>query len=155
MNGKTLIATCSLLMVAAVSAVLYGQDAFAPQAAAPDITVYKDPQCGCCGKWIEHLRRSGFSVAARNETRMDRIKSARGVPARLASCHTAVVGGYVIEGHVPADAIKRLLRERPPISGLAVPGMPMGAPGMEGPRTDRYEIASFGPDGKIGVYERR
>lgn len=155
MSKKTMITASLALVAAAVAALLYVRGAYVPQAEAADIVVYKDPQCGCCDNWVEHLRSSGFTVAARNETRMARIKAARGVPMQHASCHTADIAGYVIEGHVPADTIRRLLRERPRVSGIAAPGMPMGSPGMEGPHADRYNVVRFGPDGHIGVYERR
>jgi hypothetical protein len=124
-------------------------------AVAADMTVYKDAQCGCCTKWVEHLRANGFNVTTHNEMWMDRIKSTHGVPAQLASCHTAIVDGYVVEGHVPADVIKRLLRERPAVKGIAVPGMPAGSPGMEGPRAQRYDILSFDAQGKTKVYDSR
>jgi hypothetical protein len=126
-----------------------------PGAAAVDITVYKNAQCGCCAKWVEHLRRNGFNVATHNLASVDEIKSAHGVPAQLASCHTAIVDGYVVEGHVPADAIQRLLRQRPRIKGIAVPGMPAGSPGMEGASAQPYDVMSFDAQGKTAVYESR
>jgi hypothetical protein len=119
-------------------------------AETPMIQVYKTPTCGCCTKWIDHLEAAGFVVESRDLSDLTVIKATNGVPARLASCHTAVVAGYVIEGHVPASDIERLLRERPAVSGLAVPGMPKGSPGMELPdprRHERYEVLAFGPDG--------
>ena len=122
---------------------------------ATDIAVYKDPQCGCCAKWADHLRRNGFQVTTRDVAAMNKVKATHGVPAPLASCHTAIVDGYVVEGHVPAAAIQRLLRECPRIKGIAVPGMPAGSPGMEGPRASRYDILSFDAEGKTGIYESR
>lgn len=118
-------------------------------ATRPEIIVHKDPSCGCCGAWIEHLRRAGFSATGRDVTDLRAIKQRLGVPADLASCHTAAVGGYVVEGHVPADAVARLLAERPAATGLAVPGMPIGSPGMEvaGMAPDSYDVILFGPDG--------
>lgn len=127
----------------------------APEAAAADVVVYKNAQCGCCAKWVEHLNHNGFHVATRNVASVDTVKSAHDVPAQLASCHTAVVDGYVVEGHVPADAIQRLLKERPRIKGIAVPGMPAGSPGMGGPRAQRYDIVSFDAQGQTAVYESR
>ena len=126
-----------------------------PEAAAEDVTVYKTAQCGCCAKWIEHLSCNGFDVTANNLASVDMMRSAYGVPAQLASCHTAVVAGYVVEGHVPADAIQRLLRERPRIKGIAVAGMPAGSPGMEGARAQHYDIISFDAQGKTALYESR
>ena len=124
---------------------------------ATDIAIYKDPLCGCCAKWADHLRRNGFQVTTRDVdvAAMNKIKATHGVPAPLASCHTAIVDGYVVEGHAPAAAIQRLLHERPRIKGIAVPGMPAGSPGMEGPRASRYDILSFDAEGKTGVYESR
>jgi hypothetical protein len=104
------------------------------------VTVYKTENCGCCNDWVEHLRINGFPVTAFNVTNLSQVRRELGVPMHLASCHTAKVGGYVIEGHVPAVDIKRLLRERPRIDGLVVPRMPMGSPGMEGPRADDYDV---------------
>ena len=109
-----------------------------------EITVYKSPTCGCCTKWVDHLRASGFNVTAHDTADMASVKAKLGVPDGMASCHTAVVSGYVIEGHVPAADIQRLLEEKPKVAGLAVPGMPMGSPGMEGSRTDKYEVLTFG-----------
>lgn len=126
----------------------------AREAMAAEITVYKDPQCGCCGKWVEHLEKNGFKVKVYNNPRLDQIKAANGVPYELGACHTALVDGYVVEGHVPADAIKRLLRERPPIKGIAVAGMPAGSPGMESARPQPYDVMSFDGAGKMSVYER-
>ena len=119
------------------------------------ITVYKDPNCGCCSKWIEHMSKSGFVVTARDVTSMDEIKKTMRVPAELQSCHTSVVDKYVIEGHVPADLVKKFLAEKSTALGLAVGGMPMGSPGMEGPRADKYDVMVFDRDGKSRVYAQR
>lgn len=127
-----------------------------PMAAlAAEITVYKSAQCGCCKKWVEHMRQNGFEVKALDVGNLDEIKRKHAVPGHLAACHTSIAGGYVVEGHVPADAVKRLLLERPKVTGIAVPGMPMGSPGMEGERKDAYEIISFDPAGETKVFERR
>ena len=114
--------------------------------------VYKSPTCGCCSKWIDHLEKNGFEVEAKDVPDVTPIKRANGVPPRLTACHTAMVGGYFIEGHVPAEDVKRLLEERPEIAGLTVPGMPMGSPGMEGPRSERYRVLAVGRDGKISTF---
>lgn len=111
------------------------------------VTVYKSPTCGCCEKWIEHLEQSGFTVEAHDVPNPDVVRQAKGVPSELAACHTALVNGYVIEGHVPAADVKRLLAERPPVLGLAVPGMPEGSPGMEGPHPEAYEVLAFDGQG--------
>ena len=118
-----------------------------------EITVYKSPTCGCCTKWVDHLTASGFKVTAHDTTDMASVKTSLGVPDGMASCHTAVVNGYVVEGHVPAADIRRLLEEKPAVTGLAVPGMPMGSPGMEGTRTDKYDVLAFGK-GKAAVFAR-
>lgn len=122
---------------------------------AQPITVYKSPTCGCCAKWIDHLEQNGFDVTAHNTSDLESIKRQNGVNPHLASCHTALVNGYVIEGHVPADSIKRLLREKPTAAGLAVPGMPMGSPGMEGPRKDPYNVLLFNRSGDIAIYDSK
>jgi len=121
---------------------------------APTIQVYKTATCGCCTKWIEHLEAAGFQVEAQDLPDLVALKSEKGVPSELESCHTAVVDGYVLEGHVPAGDIQRLLAERPAIAGLAVPKMPLGSPGMEHPDPSRhqpYNVMSFGTDG-VRVY---
>lgn len=118
----------------------------------PTITVYKDPNCGCCKNWIEHLVKHGYRVDAKDSPDMPAIKRTLGVPNALGSCHTAVVNGYLIEGHVPAADIDRLLERRPRVAGLAVPGMPMGSPGMEGPRSQRYQVYTFDKSGKTTVF---
>lgn len=118
---------------------------------ASEITVYKSPTCGCCNAWIKHLERHGFEVLAKN-VEVDPIKNQLKVPERLRACHTAIVEGYVIEGHVPAGDIKRLLQARPDVAGLAVPGMPMGSPGMEGPYKQPYKVMSFGDDGAVEFF---
>lgn len=115
--------------------------------ALPLVRVAKDPSCGCCDDWAAHLRAAGFPVRVVESAGMGRLKQRLGVPAELASCHTAEVEGYVIEGHVPAAAIRRLLAERPDATGLAVPGMPAGSPGMDFPGAgfEPYEVILFGP----------
>lgn len=118
----------------------------------PTVQVYKSPTCGCCGKWIDHLKAKGFDVQATDVRDVSVIKRQNGLPPALASCHTAVVGGYVIEGHVPADDIKRLLSEKPEIAGLSVPKMPIGSPGMEGPNPERYDVIAFDGQGKQQIY---
>jgi hypothetical protein len=114
------------------------------------IKVHRDPNCGCCGAWVDHLRASGFLAEVIETAAINRVKSKLGVPQSLASCHTAEVDKYVIEGHVPAPAIKRLLSERPLAKGLAVPGMPVGSPGMEiaGSDPETYEVVLFGAFGQ-------
>ncbi|GJD87961.1 MULTISPECIES: DUF411 domain-containing protein [Methylobacterium] len=126
--------------------------ALGPRALAaglPEVAVTKDPTCGCCEKWVAHMREAGFTVTV-TEGPVNPVKARLGVPRDLASCHTAQVDGYAIEGHVPAGAIKRLLAERPQGIGLAVPGMPVGSPGMEvdGMEPATYDVVLFGPEGR-------
>jgi hypothetical protein len=117
--------------------------------ALPTVTVSKDPTCGCCNGWVEHLRGAGFRVSVMDTHEINVVKKRYGVPNDLASCHTAEVDGYVLEGHVPAAEVKRLLAERPQAKGLAVAGMPMGSPGMEmDGMADIYEVVLFGPSGR-------
>ena len=129
--------------------------AAAPLAAEskPEVLVYKSPTCGCCEKWVEHLRSEGFAVQTHDVPDVTPIKLENGVAPELSACHTALVGGYVVEGHVPASDIRRLLAERPKVAGLAVPGMPVGSPGMEGPGAKPYEVLSFGEQG-IRVFSK-
>ena len=126
-----------------------------PDPDAPLVTVYKSPTCGCCSMWVEHLEASGFEVESIARTDMGAVKDSLGVPSHLSSCHTGVVDGYVVEGHVPAEQIKRLLDERPDALGLSVPGMPIGSPGMEvGDQRDPYDVVLIGTDSyPAGVYE--
>ena len=116
----------------------------------PKVVVTKDPSCVCCSGWAGHLERAGFPVEIVETSEINRVKTRLGVPRALVSCHTGEVSGYVIEGHVPAASIKRLLAERPQAVGLAVPGMPVGSPGMEveGMEPDTYEVTLFGPSGQ-------
>ena len=108
------------------------------------LVVYKTPTCGCCGAWVEHVRDAGFDVEVHDLASVDSVKDASGVPADLRTCHTAHIAGYTIEGHVPASDIRKFLRERPKVAGIAVPGMPIGSPGMEGGYKDRYDVLTFG-----------
>lgn len=116
------------------------------------LVVYKSPTCGCCRAWVDHVRDAGFEVEVHDIAAVDSVKSASGVPADLRSCHTAHVAGYTIEGHVPAVDLRRFLRERPQVAGIAVPGMPMGSPGMEGAYKDRYDVVTFGGGAPSRVY---
>ena len=128
----------------------------APAFASPDeIVMYKDPNCGCCGKWAEHMRSAGFAVKEVASARMDLVKQEAGVPEALGSCHTAKVAGYVVEGHVPAADVRRMLAEKPAIRGLSAPGMPLGSPGMEGPYpAERYDVVSFDAQGRSAVFSK-
>ena len=129
----------------------------AAQATRPQMTVYKSATCGCCSKWVEHMQANGFDVKAINVDDIDKVKRERGVPADATSCHTAIVNGYIVEGHVPADAVLKVLKEKPAIAGIAVPGMPMGSPGMEVPggQKEAFNIVAFDKAGKTSVYQKR
>lgn len=123
--------------------------------AANTVTVFKDPNCGCCKEWVTHLRKHAFTVVSRDTSDVSGIKGTARVPRQLHSCHTAFVNGYVVEGHVPAADIQRMLKDKPKIAGIAVPGMPAGSPGMEVPgRVDRYEVIAFTRDGRTSVFAR-
>jgi hypothetical protein len=147
-----------LLRVGTIAAVATLSSAWAPAAvAAPPVpvkvTVFKDPGCGCCNEWVEHLRKHAFDVVAKDTSDVAAVKRAARVPEQLHSCHTAFVNGYVVEGHVPAADIQRMLTERPKIAGIATPGMPVGSPGMEiGNRKDRYVVVAFTRDGTTKVF---
>lgn len=138
-----------------LSAVLASACSRAAPEGDPVVTVYKSPTCQCCSKWAAHLRDAGFTVETRNEAAMNPLKSRLGVSQPLWSCHTAVAGDYIIEGHVPAADIRRLLAEKPKARGLAVPGMPVGSPGMEmGARHDAYEVLLFDEAGQTQTFAR-
>ena len=123
--------------------------------ALPTVKVYKDPNCGCCNAWVDHLRENGFTVETMDMADLSLLKQKYAIGEQLQSCHTAVVGDYAIEGHVPADLIQKLLKEKPAIAGLAVPGMPQGSPGMEGATKERYDVLTFARAGKTTVYAQR
>lgn len=153
MRNYLRFSAAGLFALALTAGALARVEAVAP---APVVTVYKSPSCGCCTKWVDHMRASGFEVVVKDMDDVTPIKNEAGVPKALRSCHTAVVSGYTLEGHVPADLVQKLLKEKPKsTAGLAVPGMPMGSPGMEGPRKDAYEVVAYGADGKTRVYAKR
>ena len=127
----------------------------APSPVPPTMTVYKNASCGCCNSWINHVRAAGFAVTAYDTDDLSSVMTSMGVPRPLASCHTAKVGNYVIEGHVPADLVKKLLADHPAILGLSVPGMVTGSPGMEGPNPQHYDVIAWDRTGKTSVYARR
>jgi len=140
-----------------VAAVAFGVFVFpklfgSNPAMAEVIVVYRNPSCGCCGNWVNHLRHSGFKVAVHDIEDMGPLKNKAGVPDGMESCHTAFVAGYVVEGHVPAENIKEILAERPGVKGLVVPGMPSSAPGMDSPEHKAYTVYSFDAEGTSKVY---
>ena len=120
----------------------------------PKVVVYKSPTCGCCTKWVSYLRNNGFNVTQIDTQNIKTVKKNQGIPPTLESCHTAIVDGYVVEGHVPAKEIRRMLEEKPSIKGLTVPGMPIGSPGMEqGARKQPYDVVAIDVDGSTAIYE--
>lgn len=120
----------------------------------PSVEVFKSPTCGCCSKWVDHLRAHGFTVHITEIEAIDEVKAKHQIPKAARSCHTALVGGYVVEGHVPAADVQRLLKERPAVAGIAVPGMPIGSPGMEVPGTkaQAYDVIAFTKQGTTRVF---
>ena len=152
MNRRILWGGPTVLALAAVGLVVTRTSA---PAQGTEIVVYKEATCGCCGQWVEHIKAAGFHVTVRTKNDPGDIKDRYGITPALMSCHTAVVDGYAIEGHVPRDVIQRLLRERPAVAGLAVPGMPGGSPGMEGPIREHYNVLAFDRSGGTKIYASR
>ena len=139
---RIVFAIAALLCAAAIS--------FANE--LPQIEVWKDPNCGCCSKWISHLREAGFRVTAHDAASVNAARAKLGMPHRYGACHTARVGDYLVEGHVPASDIKRLLKQQPVAIGIAVPGMPAGSPGMEGPYSEPYQTLLVDQSGDASVF---
>ncbi len=139
--------------LAGVAATASGRAAARPPATR--ITVYKDPNCGCCVAWNDAMRKAGFQIDVRDTANLASVKGSLGVPDALASCHTGVAAGYLFEGHVPPDLVQKVLRERPALIGLFVPGMPAGSPGMEMPNPERYDVIALGRDQRRSVYATR
>lgn len=156
MRRTSIFALPALLAAACTSADAAAERAAdAPSEARadlPTVLVYKTPTCGCCNGWVEHMRAAGFTVDTRDVSDIMSVKVDAGVPGAMSSCHTAIVDGYVVEGHVPADQIERLLADRPDVVGIAVPGMPIGSPGMEGRSSEPYQVFSIGRDGTAAVF---
>ncbi|GJL81361.1 MAG: CopG family transcriptional regulator [marine bacterium B5-7] len=145
------ISVLALTAIIAVLVLYTGPFSRSGEAIA-NVTVYKSPTCGCCSKWVDHLEDNGFNVIVKNQYDVSPMKRQLAVPEPLRACHTATVGDYVIEGHVPATDIIRLLNDKPSIRGLAVAGMPQGSPGMETGRLDRYSVMSFNEQGVTRTY---
>lgn len=137
------------LLVAALLVTIAGATA---QQKPPMVEVYKSPTCGCCSAWVDHLRDQGFEVRTIETDKVDELKATHRIPRQVQSCHTALVSGYVVEGHVPAADVARLLKERPAIAGIAVPGMPVGSPGMEVGPPEPYDILSVDSAGRTAIY---
>ena len=148
---KVILFAAPVLLLFVAGAIFYTQK---QAEATPTVVVYKSPTCGCCSKWIDHLEQAGFEVEAHDLDNVSPIKAQYGVQRPLQSCHTAIVDGYVVEGHVPAEHVQRLLEERPDVAGIAVPGMPIGSPGMEGPNPQAYDVLAFDESGRTQVFAR-
>ena len=157
MSRKSHPSRRQLLQISAAASLLPLMGMARAQAALPQVEVWKDASCGCCGDWIAHMEQNGFRVTT-HDTGNNAVRARLGLPARLGSCHTALVGGYLVEGHVHADEVHRLLRDKPAALGLAVPGMPIGSPGMDGPvyggRRDAYDTLLVLRDGSTRVFRR-
>jgi hypothetical protein len=151
MKRNTMLALVGLAAVGGAAVVVTSGSG----AQGPVMTVYKSPTCGCCTAWVSHVKKAGFRVEIHDTVDVQPVKDRWGVPPDLISCHTARVEGYVIEGHVPADLIQRLLREKPAVAGIATPGMPIGSPGMEGGEPEPYDVVTFTKDGKTALFARR
>ena len=150
-KSKKFTAIILTILVSSLTSFAFLQKA----SAEAEMTVYKSPTCGCCGKWITHMEENGFKVKAVDVIEMNVVKQKYGITQNLASCHTAVIDGYFIEGHVPASDVKRLLSEKTDSKGLTVPGMPIGSPGMEmGERVDAYQVLSVNDDGSTDVFNQ-
>jgi hypothetical protein len=149
---RTLLAAPALVAAIAISAPAQAQKPPAPT----KVEVFKTATCGCCGKWVEHLKTEGFDVSFKDidQAELDKVKAKYGVPREAHSCHTAVVGPYVVEGHVPASEIKKIMKDRPAVVGIAVPGMPLGSPGMEvsGVKPQPYNVLSIDKQGRTQVF---
>jgi len=159
LNRKWLLSLGAVIITGSVGAGIYTAvnpsptDTLAPETL--QITSYRSPTCGCCHAWVEHLEAAGFTVKDNVTDDISSIKKQYDIPQDLASCHTAVINGYVVEGHIPAADIKRLLREKPDVAGIAVPGMPIGSPGMEsGDIKQPYSVFTFTEEGKTQVYQK-
>jgi hypothetical protein len=150
---KSITRRSVVALMASASLGAFGS-ARAQTAASPAVKVYKESTCGCCGIWARHMTAAGFTVETVDVPDVNRIKSQLGVPERLATCHTAEVGGYLVEGHVPAVVVKRLLSEKPAGRGVAVPGMPVGSPGMEGGSPQVYAVFLFGTSAGFSIFAR-
>ena len=138
-----------------VAGALVARSGIAIAAAPIKMTVYKSPTCGCCKDWITHVTKAGFAPTVHDVPDVGPMKASLSIPRELHSCHTAIVGKYSVEGHVPADLIHKMLKDKPAIAGLAVPGMPQGSPGMETGRKDPYDVVAYTTTGKTSVYAKR
>ncbi len=149
MNTKR-IAVIAVVLVAFAGGWLYAGRT--PLVDGTKVVMYQNPACGCCSKWAAHMEATGFTGEIHKTDQLNSIKQREGITPETASCHTSMVDGYLVEGHVPAREIARLITDRPDVKGIAVPGMPMGSPGMEGGRTDHYDVLSIDHEGNTAVF---
>ncbi len=158
MNNKVLLSIIGVLVLVVIGEVWYlsrnDETVTRPQPEKAEVVMYKNPGCQCCDKWAVHMEQAGFTVAIKPTKRLSAIKAEQGITYQAASCHTALINGYVVEGHVPAEDVKQLLEEQPDAIGLAVPGMPQGAPGMPSPNPKPYKVLLIGNDGSVSVYSQ-
>lgn len=155
MKIRNLVFSTSVVALAGLGVAAYAQTK--PVSARPSAVVYKTSSCGCCSLWVEHLKANGFQVETKDVSadEVRAVSKAAGLKDEGTSCHTAKIGNYIVEGHVPASDIQKMLKEQPAIAGLAAPGMPMGSPGMEqGGAKDAYDVIAFTKDGKSTVYAK-
>lgn len=154
MNNNKILLIGSVLTIALAAFLFWpSKDSNNPESSL-EVIMYKDPNCGCCTDWAKHMSNAGFRVKEENTnpSLMGNIKQSVGVTQQTSSCHTAIVGNYFVEGHVPAKEVERLLREQPDALGLTVPGMPIGSPGMEGPNPEAYDVYLVEKDGSLSIY---
>jgi hypothetical protein len=149
MSTKRIVAI-AIVLVAFAGGWLYAGRT--PLIDGTKVVMYQNPACGCCSKWAAHMESNGFTVEIHKTEQLNRIKEREGITPETAGCHTSLVDGYLVEGHVPASEVARLLSERPDVKGITVAGMPMGAPGMEGGRKDRYDVLTIDDEGKTAVF---
>lgn len=148
MKNKAILFSAIVALIV-VGGVFAGMQA---QSGPQKLVVYKTPTCGCCAKWVDHMEAAGFEVEVHDQNDLSAIKANNGVRREFSSCHTAFVDGYVVEGHVPAVYVQKLLKDRPEVAGLTVPGMPMGSPGMEGSYSEPYDVLTFDRAGQTTVF---
>jgi hypothetical protein len=141
-----------IIGVAVVAAAIVGFGFLKDTSSAKEVLVYKTPTCGCCGKWVDHLKSAGYEVTTQDVNDLTGIKNMHKIPRGLRTCHTGLVDGYVIEGHVPARFVTQLLDQKPDIAGIGVPGMPIGSPGMEGAYNESYDVLAYTADGRTAVF---
>jgi hypothetical protein len=152
MIRATVLRTATILLLAAIAPVA----AQTPKKAAPatDGTVWVSPSCGCCSKWVDYMIAAGFTLKKEVTADLQSVPARKRVPEAMRSCHTAQIGQYLVEGHIPADVVRKLLKEKPQVVGIAAPGMPMGSPGMEGPNAQPYTVIAFRADGSTYDFAR-